>query len=252
MMVKIIVLVCFIIVLAPGAVFAQIVELEGRFWFADLKGSTRIEGSGIEGTNIDFDRDLKLDADPVPEVRLTFSTGFASKIRLAYLHADFDGSTTLGRTIEFSGTTFTANTRVTSEIELHYARVGWAWQFIALPGLFKVGPMLEAKGFLIDASIEAQGAGPRESARLPIAFPTIGVMANVTPHRTVDLFAEVSGVPLGDFGHVVDAEAGIRYIPFHFFSVSAGYRVFDVRIGDSDDFGKLRLFGPFVGASLRF
>jgi hypothetical protein len=44
-------------------------------------------------------------------------------------------------------------------------------------------------------------------------------------------FGEASGLPAGDLGHIVDAEAGVH---------------------DGGDFAKLRLSGPFVGVSLRF
>jgi hypothetical protein len=56
----------------------------------------------------------------------------------------------------------------------------------------------------------------------------------------------------GDFGHVVDAEAGLRFVPFRFLTVSAGYRVFDVRVSNDDDFATLTLTGPFIAASFRF
>ena len=139
-------------------------------------------------------------------------------------------------------------------MELHYGRIGWAWQFIAVPGIFKIGPLLELKGLVIDASLRSRGAGANvhDSAVLPMAFPTVGAMANVTPVKWLDVFAEVSGIPFGDLGHIVDAEAGVRVIPLQFLSVSAGYRVLDVRLGKDDNFGRLNLAGPFLGASLRF
>ena len=56
----------------------------------------------------------------------------------------------------------------------------------------------------------------------------------------------------GSLGHVVDAEAGLRFIPIRFLTLSAGYRVFDVRIDLDDDLAKLQLTGPFIGASVRF
>ena len=74
-----------------------------------------------------------------------------------------------------------------------------------------------------------------------------------SPLAWLDVFAEVSGIPFGDLGHVLDAEAGVRFIPVRFFTVSAGYRIFDMRVGkDDDSFAKLKLTGPFIGASFRF
>lgn len=253
-MVKTIALAAFIILLEHQVAVAQFIEIEGRYWFADLDASAKVKTGSVPGTRIDLDNDLGVDSENLPELRLTISTGLNSKIRLAYLHGDFEGDRTIERSFQFAGTTFTANSRVESEMELHYGRIGWAWQFIAVPGIFKIGPMVELKGLVIDASLRSRGTGPNihESKLLPMAFPTVGAMVNVTPVKSLDLFAEVSGVPFGDLGHVVDAEAGLRFIPIRFLSLSAGYRVFDFRVGKDDNFAKLNLSGPFIGASVRF
>jgi hypothetical protein len=241
-----------LVLLAPDRTVAQIVEVEGRYWFANLDASTRVESDSIPGTRIDLGQDLDVDDANLPEVRLTFSTGLSSKLRFAYLQGNFDGDTTLGQSIQFSGTTFAANTRVDTELDLYYGRIGWTWQFPVVPGIFKIGPLVELKGLVIDATVRSPGTGLRESGLVPMAFPTIGAMLSVTPIAALDIFAEVSGMTFGSYGHVVDAEAGLRFIPIRFLTLSAGYRVFDVRIEHDDDFAKLKLTGPFIGASFRF
>lgn len=254
-MIMTLILATLIVLAAPQATFAQLVDLEGRYWFADLDASAKVKDGSIPGTRLDFGEDLSVDGENLPELRLTFSTGLNSKIRLAYLQGTFEGDTTLDRSIEFAGTTFTASTRVDSELELYYGRIGWAWQFVAVPGIFKIGPLLEVKGLVVDATLRTRGLGTtvRESKILPMAFPTVGAMLNVTPLAWLDVFAEVSGIPFGDLGHVLDAEAGVRFVPVRFFTVSAGYRIFDMRVGkDDDSFAKLKLTGPFIGASFRF
>jgi hypothetical protein len=251
-MVKTIVLAGFIVLFGNGVASAQVLfEIEGRYWLTNLDGSARVTSNSLPSTSVDLDKDLGIDDENLPELRLTLSTGLG-KMRLAYMRGDFEGDTTLQRTFQFGGRTFTANTRVESEVEFHYGRIGWSWQFLGVPGIFKVGPLIEVKGFVIDASVRSRTTGQHESALLPIAFPTAGLMANVTAIKYLDLFAEVSGVPFGDLGHVVDAEAGVKFVPFPLFTISAGYRILDVRVGKDDDFAKVRLSGPFVGASLRF
>ena len=241
-----------LVLLAPDRTVAQIVDVEGRYWFTELDASTRVESGSIPGTRLDFGQDLDLDDANIPEIRLTFATGLNSKLRLAYLQGNFDGETTLGQSIQFSGTTFGASTRVDTDLDLYYGRIGWTWQFPVVPGKFRIGPLVEVKGLVIDATIRSRTTGFRESALLPMAFPTVGAMLSVTPISALDIFAEVSGMTFGSYGHIVDAEAGVRFIPIRFLTLSAGYRVFDVRVEHDDDFAKLRLTGPFIGASVRF
>lgn len=241
-----------LVLLAPDHTAAQIVDVEGRYWFTDLDASTRVESGSIPGTRLDFGQDLDVDDANLPEIRVTFATGLNSKLRLAYLQGNFDGETTLGQSIQFSGRTFGASTRVDTDLDLYYGRIGWTWQFPVVPGKFRIGPLVEVKGLVIDATIRSPATGLRESASLPMAFPTVGAMLSVTPISALDIFAEVSGMTLGSFGHIVDAEAGVRFIPIRFLTLSAGYRVFDVRVEHDDDFAKLKLTGPFIAASVRF
>jgi hypothetical protein len=243
-----------LVLLHQTPAMAQIVELEGRYWFATLEGSAQVKSDSVPGTRFDLKNDLGVENENLPEVRLTFFTGPNSRIRLAYLYGKFEGDTILDQTIEFNGATFAANSRVESEFDVYYGRLGWAYMFPVVPGIFTVGPLLELKGVFIDAELKTttSGTSVRESAKLPIAFPTVGVMLNLTPHRMLEIFGEASGVPFGNLGYVVDAEAGLRFVPFRWMTLAAGYRFFDVRVGDDDDFGKLRLSGPFVSLSARF
>ncbi len=253
-MARILLLALSVVLLGYGVASAQLLEVEGRYWFSDLKASAQVDGSLLQGTRVDFKDDLGLGDENLPELRVSIGLGPLGRLRAAYTRAMFEGTETLERTITFDDTTFAATMRVDSELELHYARFGWIWQFPVVPGVFRIGPIIEAKGILAEASIETRDITPRirESATFPLLLPTIGVALDLTPHRAFHLFAEASGLPAGNLGHLVDAEAGIRVIPIRFLSVSAGYRIFDVRVEDDDDFGKFRLSGPFVGASLRF
>src|SRR5262245_56378701 len=112
--------------------------------------------------------------------------------------------------------------------------------------------MLDLKGVVLEATVESKNTGVKETKELGLILPTIGAALDFTPHRLFNLFAEVSGLPAGSLGYMVDAEAGLRFIPLPFFSISAGYRYFDVKIEYDDDSGQGKFFGPFIGASVRF
>ena len=253
-MLRLILLASALLFLVPSLALAQIVELEGRYWFLDVKAKARVDSSSIPGTDVDFIEDLGLDAENAPGVRLTFGLPFNSKIRLAFTALHLEGDTTLAQTITFGGSAFTANTQVNSELDIHYGRLGWIWQPIVVPGILKLGPILELKVAVLDASVETRNTVPatKESQELGLILPTIGAAVDFTPHRVIHLFAEVSGLPAGSLGHIVDAEAGIRIVPLPFLTIAGGYRLFDLKIEHDDDRGRAKLYGPFVGVSVRF
>lgn len=246
-----------IIVFTPCIAFAQKdvkLELEGRFWFTDLEGKVKVTEADI-GTDIDFRKDLDIKDEGYPELRLTWYTGKKSKIRLAYTQVAYEGEANLQRTVLFDGTTYNVGTRVLTDLDIKYLRIGWAWQFIHIDkGLIKLGTLIEAKGFWAKAILEAPDLVPavREKGRFLFALPTLGVALDINPHNMLNIFAEGSGLPAGRYGYMYDVEAGIKLIPIEILSIMGGYRLLEFKAKDDRDFAKARLHGPFVGVTVRF
>ncbi len=142
-----------------------------------------------------------------------------------------------------------------TDLDVKYLRLGWVWQFINIAdGKFKLGTLLEAKGLWIDASLEAPYLVPpvKESQKYAAGLPTVGVALDINPHKIVNIFAEVSGLPAGKYGYFFDGEAGVKIIPIKNLSIVGGYRIIDIKANDDPDYAKLKISGPFVGATLRF
>jgi hypothetical protein len=128
-------------------------------------------------------------------------------------------------------------------------------QFINIvKGKVKFGTLLEAKGALVDISLDAPYliTPIKESEKFIGGLPTVGAALDVNPHKLVNVFAEVSGIYAGKYGYFLDGEAGIKIIPIKNVSVVGGYRIFDVKVEDEPDLAQLRISGPFIGATLRF
>jgi len=246
-----------ILVFTPCFAFAQkgvTLEFEGRYWIPDLKGKVKASETFLD-TDVDFKRDLGIKDENFPEARLTWYTGPKSKIRLAYTQAGFEGDENLSRTIEFDGETYTAGTRVETDVKVRYLRLGWAWQFIDIgKGAVKLGTLLEGKGFWGKVSLEAPDLSPpvKELEKFLFGLPTVGIALDINPHKMVNIFGEASGVTAGRYGYVYDAEAGVKLIPVKFLSIIGGYRIFDIKAKHNHDYAKLRFHGPFAGATLRF
>ena len=141
-----------------------------------------------------------------------------------------------------------------SDLDLHYARLGWIWQPWLIPERLRLCPILEAKAFVAEMTLEAPALVPRlkETEHVSVVIPTVGLAADVRLNAVIDLFAEVSGLSVGHPGHVVDTETGVRLNANRFFSLTAGYRFFEIRGEERRSFARLQLFGPFVGAAIRF
>jgi hypothetical protein len=238
----------------PVVAGAQLLELEGRYWPAAVEARAKIEGGALPGTALDFERDLGIDEEPLADLRLAALTGPNSRLRLAYTHAAYEGDRVVDRDIEFNGTTYLAATRVVSELDLHYARLGWIWQLPLSAGRLRVGPLVEVKGFLVETTLDAPTATPRrrETESVRLVIPTVGLALDLSPLPGVAVFTEASGLSVGQTGHVVDAEAGVRVTLMKLFTLIGGYRVFDVRGEEDASFARLRLSGPFAGATIRF
>jgi hypothetical protein len=105
----------------------------------------------------------------------------------------------------------------------------------------------------VDAGLSAPELAPPVAERKSFSatVPTVGLVLEINPSRMLNIFAEASGMSLGDKGHAWDGEAGLKLVLGSHLVVSGGYRYFDLRVNDKPDFATLKNSGPFVGVGLR-
>ncbi|HWR90544.1 MAG TPA: hypothetical protein VN260_09800, partial [Dissulfurispiraceae bacterium] len=199
----VLVVICSLFTAEP--LFAQDVriELEGQALFSDMKAKVRF---GDGGTEINADDELDMDDQALFEGRLTWHTGPNSRLRLAYAYVSNDGDSTVNRSINFGGVTFPAGVRVTSELEVNYARFGWFWQFLSLAeGKVKFGTLLEAKALWADVSLAGDvqvgnSRGRREvSNDYFLILPAVGLALDIKPHPMFQIYGEVAGMTAGQY-----------------------------------------------------
>jgi len=241
---------CVMLAVASGVSFAQDtrIEAEARYWFPELDSQAKYTGS-----QFDLKNDVGFSDEDFPEARITWHTGPNSKLRLDYTQVEYEGDKTVTQTIDFSGQSYTVGTRVVSDFEMQYLRLGWIWEFINLfNDTFKLGTIVDIKAIIADLKLAAPSLAISESEDVVGGLPTIGLACEVNPIKKLNIFAELSGLTAGDYGYFFDAEAGVKYIPFKNFSVNGGYRMFKLKVEDNADFAEIEISGPFIGASLRF
>ena len=212
----------------------------------------RVEANGF-GTDIDARRDLGMDDARFPAGNFIWQHG-RSRLRFDYTPIDYSGDQTVTRTVLFGGREYTVGTRVVSDLEVRHLQLSWAYQLLSLAhGRFRLGPMVEVNGFLMRGSLAAPdlAASFQRTEDLKIGLPTVGAVMSVQPHRAVEIYAQMAGMKVGDYGSFVGSDSGVKVWWKHVI-LTAGYRTFNLNARVSPDFAHMRLRGPFVGAGFRW
>jgi hypothetical protein len=232
----------------PSPAQEAVVDFEGRYWVTDLSAVTKVQKSG-RGTDVDFKSDLKLSDKNFPEGRMTVFVNPDNRLTLSYTPVDYSTDTRINRTVEFGGQTYSVNSRVIGDLKMQYLKLGWTWQFINLErGMFKLGTLVEGKGFWGDVTLAAPEQSPpiKETRSFFAVLPALGLALDVNPVPFLNFYGEFSGMTALQYGYLWEGEAGVRFIPFRNFTISGGYRIFNVEARDDPDFARIRLSGPFV------
>src|SRR3989304_2917376 len=119
-------MIIFAVVAAFFAAEAQAgVEIDARYWFTNLSADVKVTESGLAGTKIDLADDLGVDdSKGFPEGRVTLGFG-DHHIRYSYMPMSWDGDETVTQSVNFEGKTYSAGTRVKSNFDIAYHRLGY-------------------------------------------------------------------------------------------------------------------------------
>ncbi len=239
---------------APAAALPFIeVWGEARYWRPTLESEIVASSAGFPGTTIDPVSDLALDkVQNVPEARAGITLLGRHKLRVGYLSLSFDGDRTLTQNITFQGQTFTATTRVLTDLDVKILRGGYQFD-IFKTAIGHLGILLEVHYFDGEARIRDTSGAQDQRVDFRAPVPVVGLAFRAYPiTRILSVGAEVVGISAGNSGHYIDGEASVTFTPFPFVELTGGYRVIDLHGEDGDDRIDLRLHGPFASLTLRF
>jgi hypothetical protein len=240
-----------VLLLSAAALSAQPhFELEARYWFSQVNSKLRVESQGL-GTDIDARSDLGFSDTDFPIGRVALHWG-RNRLSFDYTPIEFTGDQTVSRTLVFNGRTYSFGTRVLSDLQAKHLQLGYTHFFPLWSHRLKLGPLVEAHGFLLRGSLQAPAVNIATQEDLSVGLPTLGPALEISLHPRLDLYGEASGMSVGDYGHFIRSEAGVRLRPVRLLQFSAGYQTFNLRVADSPDFAHLHLRGPFIGAGLRW
>lgn len=219
-------------------------QLELRYYAPKLKFTSK----GIVPAKYSNFRDtLGIKNTSVPEYRLSWQAWTADYIRIREN----------GQAVHYVPLPqASVPVQLRSRLNLDYAAVSWHKDIEANAG----GSWYWLAGlryYRFTAGLDSQGLGVYDvhyARQLNQLAPAIGLGArhSLNSRGSVELYTELSGLPLGGRGHVYDFDAGINYKPVDNFKVNAGYRVLDLKINNDDGTGLYKLSGWYAGVAYTF
>lgn len=230
------------------------VSVEARFFAPhyDMKVHTDKIYVGAGSNSVGLKDDLGFGNDNAPELIFRYK-----RLSIDYFHIHGTGSKNIDprNSVTFNGGRYFG--QVDSKSNFDYIKLdvtnpivsvlgqGFDWSY----GVTAMHWKGSVRGY--DASKSAYSA---ESKDYWVPLPALGLGGHMTvdPAQTVRLYAKVSGLPAGGYGHYYDLEAGVKYQPIPLLAITAGYRRIEVEAKHDGDSGKIKMNGPFAGLSFSF
>lgn len=228
---------------------SALVNVDARYWFTDLDSNIMVSSGATAGTDINLVNDLGVeDKKGFVEGRITLELGGHS-LRYGYMPLKWDGSKTVSTTITFGADTFTASTLVNTNLDVDYHRLGYQYNIIDTLDNH-LGVIFELK--YLDGTATLRSAADVETESISLPLPTVGVSAQVGLPFLFSVGGEVTGVTLGSYAYLVDAEAMVNLKPAPFVVISGGYRVLKIHAEKDLDRGDITVQGPFLNVRADF
>ena len=224
-------------------------SIEGRFFSPHFDANVKSDKIYFNGGTVGLKDNLGFGNDNAPEVILRYK-----RFSLDYIYIHGSGHKTYSGhdVLTFGGRKYRG--QVDSKNTLHYLKLnftnpikmtedgGLTWSY-GLTGMFWKGKV---------SGSDQRGRHESRSEDFGVPIPTLGLGAQINILPQLHGYANLSGMYFGHYGHFYDFEAGVKYKPTPHFAITAGYRKIETKVDHKDDYGKLKMNGPFAGVRFDF
>lgn len=233
-----------------------VVEFGAFLWNPTPELLVRTETHNILGSAIDLVGDLGVEKKRMPDFRLVLKAARKHKFRVAYQPIEYTAESVLSRGIVFNGTTYQVNLPVNSAFQWNTWRLGYEYDFVTRDRGY-VGLIAEVKYTKVKMAVASLLLSERVEATAPI--PSIGGTFRVYPAPMFSLTGEVTGVRLP--GSLTEGDETADYLDWDLYATlnitrhagaQIGYRTLDVSFRYDEEFGDMKMKGPYFGGVVRF
>jgi hypothetical protein len=246
-------MICFIAVIGM-AMPAQAFEIgvRGYYWFPSFSGNVKVDAAGLSGTDIDLENDLAMGDEDYPVVEAFIGAG-KHHLSAAYYKADYSGTATLTRDINFNGDTFRVGDLTASSLEYDAYDIMYWYDIIDLENFLAGGSLgIVGRVEVFDGDIAIQTTGLNQNVDFTAPIPQIGLNLHVGILLDIlELRLLGTGMAIGG-GTVFDGLAELSLTPIPFIDIHGGYRTFMIDADIDDVEFDYDTSGPYVALTLSF
>jgi len=248
---------------APAMAADEIIGVRVREWFARMSGTIEADDGSGTSTRLDLAADLGLaDRNLTHEIQGYLGIPVLGRIYLGWWRAHDTGSETLDRTIEFEGVTYTASTRIDSEVTLDVAYLTYEFAFPTIPvgDLVSIELSIQAsiRGVRGEGSLEESAGGQSGSDSGAVGFPTLGGHVTVQLFKLIRVEVEAVGLTFryGDWSmHYWEIYGEVVAQPLPWLFAGVGYKLAEIHVehsGDQRFLVDVGVAGVYITAGVRF
>ena len=222
------------------------------YWFPGFKADMKSDSAGVVGSSLNLKDNLGVGNEAFPTFEAFGGLG-KHRLTLGYTPIKYSGSTTLNSAVNFNGQTFTAGSRVDTDLKLRMLDLEYQYTFLDLENIlagFSLGAIGQIKYLDGEAKMSAPGKQADFTSRLAIPMVGLGAHASILA-GILEARAKIAGIGYSS-NYLYEALADLSWTPFPFLDIHGGYKLIRVKLDRSDDYLDAQFAGPYVGLTVSF
>lgn len=226
----------------------------GLYWFPSFKTDIKVDSGGVVGNTLNLKDTLGVKDASFPSFEVFMGLG-RHHFNVAYTPIAYSGSASLTRDITFNGQTFTASSRVDTDMKLRMYDLQYRYTLLDFENLaagFSVDAIGQVKYIDAEARISASSNGIGSAGKLRAPMLMVGLGAHVgILHNLLEARVAATGMAYSN-SYLYEALADLSLTPFPFLDIHAGYKTIRLKIDYSDVFLNSEFSGPYIGLTVSF
>jgi hypothetical protein len=239
-------------VATPAGAFE--IGARGLYWFPSFKADIKVDSGGVVGNTINLKDTLGVKDEAFPSFEV-FMGHERHHLNVAYTPMTYSGSASLSRDITFNGQTYTAGSKVDTDMKLRMADLQYRYTLLDFENL-AVGLSFDAIGQVkyIDGEAKiyapANNIGAAGKFRAPMLMLGLGAHVGIL-HDLLEARVQATGMAYSS-SYLYEALADLSLTPLPFLDIHAGYKMIRLKIDQGDVFLNFEFSGPYVGLTVSF